>query len=194
MKQSLGSKTLAYPAPVWCVGSYDKNNAPNVMTAAWGGICCSKPPCVTVSLRKATYTYKNIMAKKAYTISIPSEKYAKEADYFGIASGKDVNKFEASGLTPAKGDKVDAPYVAEFPVILECKMIHSHEIGLHTLFIGEILDVKADKNVLDGEKGVPDMEKVKPIIFGPEIRTYHGVGPRLGLAFNLGMDLYKAGK
>jgi flavin reductase (DIM6/NTAB) family NADH-FMN oxidoreductase RutF len=193
MKQSLGSKALAYPTPVWCVGSYDKNNAPNVMTAAWGGICCSKPPCVTVSLRKATYTYGNIVTKKAYTVSIPSERYVNEADYFGMASGRDVNKFEISGLTPVKGDKVDAPYVAEFPVILECKLIHSYEVDLHTLFIGEILDVKADEDVLN-ERGLPDMEKIKPISFGPEIRTYHGIGPLLGLAFDMGMDLYKAGK
>ncbi len=194
MKKSLGSKTLAYPAPVWCIGTYDTNGKPNVMTAAWGGICCSKPSCVTISLRKATYTYGNIMARKAYTVSVPSEKFAKEADYFGIASGRDVNKFEKSGLTPVKGDLVDAPYVDEFPVILECKMIHSYEIGLHTHFIGEIMDVKADEEVLDNEKGLPSMDKIKPIIFGPEIRTYHGVGTLLGFAFDMGMDLYKAGK
>jgi flavin reductase (DIM6/NTAB) family NADH-FMN oxidoreductase RutF len=194
MKKSLGSKTIAYPTPVWCVGSYDQNNVPNVMTAAWGGICCSKPPCVTVSLRKATYTYGNIMNKKAYTVSVPSEKYASEVDYFGIASGRDVNKFEISGLTPVKSDKVDAPYIAEFPVILECNVLHTYDIGLHTLFIGEIVDVKAEEAVLAGDKGIPDVEKIKPIIYGPESRTYHGVGAPLGLAFDLGMDLYKAGK
>ncbi|MEA3231080.1 MAG: flavin reductase, partial [Thermodesulfobacteriota bacterium] len=70
MKKSFGAKTLAYPTPVWCVGSYDKQGKPNVMTIAWGGICCSKPPAVTISLRKATYTYCNIMDRKAYTISI----------------------------------------------------------------------------------------------------------------------------
>ena len=63
MKKSLGAKTLIVPTPVWCVGSYDKNGVPNVMTIAWGGICCSKPCCVTVSLREATYTYGNIMER-----------------------------------------------------------------------------------------------------------------------------------
>jgi len=192
MKKSLGAKTLAYPTPVWCVGTYDKNGTPNVMTAAWAGICCTKPPCVTISLREATYTYGNIMERKAFTISIPSEKYAKEADYFGMASGRDVNKFEKSKLTPVKSDVVDAPYVGEFPVILECKMIHSHKIGLHSYFIGEVLDVKAEEEVLETESGLPDVDKIKPIIFGPDIRTYHGVGSFLGLAFELGMDLYKS--
>jgi flavin reductase (DIM6/NTAB) family NADH-FMN oxidoreductase RutF len=83
---------------------------------------------------------------------------------------------------------VDAPYVREFPLILECRLLHTLEIGLHTLFVGEILDVKADEEVL-GDKGFPDIEKVRPIIFGPEIRTYHGIGKYLGKAFAIGKDL-----
>ena len=72
MKISIGAKTIVNPAPVLIVGTYDKEGKPNAMTAAWGGICCSNPPCVTVSLRKATYSYGNIVANKAYTINIPS--------------------------------------------------------------------------------------------------------------------------
>jgi flavin reductase (DIM6/NTAB) family NADH-FMN oxidoreductase RutF len=74
MKTSIGPKTILFPAPALVVGTYDREGKPNVMTAAWGGICCSSPPCVTVSLRKATYTYDNILEQKAYTLSIPSEK------------------------------------------------------------------------------------------------------------------------
>ena len=81
------------------MGSYDAQGKPNVMTIAWGGICCSKPPAVTVSLRKATYTYGCIQERGAYTVSIPSEKFAAQADYFGIASGRDTDKFAAAGLT-----------------------------------------------------------------------------------------------
>ena len=98
MKESLGAKTLVYPAPVFVVGTYDKEGKPNVMTAAWGGICCSRPPCVSVSLRKATYSYGNIMERKAFTINIPSEAHVKVADYFGIASGKDVDKLAGAGV------------------------------------------------------------------------------------------------
>ena len=94
MKKSLGAKTLIVPTPVWCVGSYDTNGAPNVMTIAWGGICCSKPPCVTISLREATYTYGNIMERQAYTLSVPSEQYVKAADYFGLVSGRKVDTFK----------------------------------------------------------------------------------------------------
>ena len=188
MKKSIGAKTLAFPTPVWIVGTYDKEENPNVMTVAWGGICCSKPESINISLRKATYSYGNIVERKAFTISIPSEKHVKEADYFGIATGKKVDKFAATGLTPVKSDLVDAPYVKEFPLILECKLIHTIEVGLHTQFIGEIIDVKADESVL-GEKGLPDIEKVRPILFGPEIRTYHGIGKYLGQAFSIGKEI-----
>jgi flavin reductase (DIM6/NTAB) family NADH-FMN oxidoreductase RutF len=188
MKKSLGAKTLAYPTPVWLVGTYDKDGKPNVMTAAWAAICCSKPPSMAVSLRKATYSYGNIVARQAFTINIPSEKQVKEADYVGMASGKNQDKFAKVGFTPVKSELVDAPYVAECPLILECKVIHTLEIGLHTQFIGEILDVKADPEVLD-DQGLPDIEKVKPIVFGPEILTYHGIGRYLGQAFAIGKEL-----
>jgi len=79
MKKSLGAKTLIYPNPVWVIGTYDNERKPNVSTIAWGGICCSDPPCVAISLRKATYSYGNIIERKAFTVNVPSEKYIREA-------------------------------------------------------------------------------------------------------------------
>ena len=106
MKKSFGTKTLIFPTPVWCVESYDTNGNPNVMTIAWGGICCSEPPCVTISLRKATYTFGNIIKKQAYTLSVPSVQNVQEADYFGLVSGRNVNKFKETGLTPVKSELI----------------------------------------------------------------------------------------
>jgi len=185
MKKSIGAKTIVYPTPVFVVGTYDKMDQPNVMTAAWGGICCSNPPCVTVSLRKARYTYGNIMEQKAYTISIPPHNYVKEADYFGIVSGRNTDKFATAGLTPVRSDLVNAPYVKEFPLVLECKLLHTFEIGSHTQFIGEIINVKVDESVL-GEKGQTDVEKIRPVIFAPESNGYYEVGKYLGQAFSIG--------
>ena len=190
MKKSLGTKTLLYPTPVCVIGTYDPIGKPNVMTAAWVGICCSNPPCIAVSLRKATYTYGNIMERRAFTVSIPSEDYAKHADYFGLVSGKDVDKFAVSDLTPLKSELVDAPLVKEFPVALECKLHRFVEIGLHTEFIGEILDVKADESCL-GPDGMPDIEKIRPVLFSPEERKYNGVGRFIGKAFSIGRELMK---
>ena len=188
MKKSLGAKPLALPTPVWIVGTYDREGKPNVMTVAWGGICCSKPACVNVSLRKATYTYDSIIERKAFTVNIPSEKHVMEADYFGIASGRKRDKFADTGLTPVKSDLVDAPYVEEFPLVFECRMTHKVEIGLHIQFIGEIMDVKAEESVL-GEKGLPDIDKAMPFVFAPGSRTYHGIGKTIGNAFSIGKEI-----
>jgi len=188
MKRSIGAKTIIYPTPVLVVGTYDRQGKPNAMTAAWAGICCSAPPCVGVSLRKATHTYSNIMEKKAFTVNVPSENFVKETDYFGIASCKEIDKFSRTKLTPVKSDLVDAPYIREFPLVLECKLLQSFEIGLHTQFIGEILDVKVEEDML-GENELPDIEKIKPILFTPESRKYFGVGRYLGEAFSIGREI-----
>jgi flavin reductase (DIM6/NTAB) family NADH-FMN oxidoreductase RutF len=183
MKKSLGAKTIVYPTPVFVVGTYDGQGKPNAMTVAWAGICCSAPPCVAVALRKATHSYGNIVSRKAFTVNVPSEIHVRQADHFGVASGRTEDKFAATGLTPVRSELVDAPYIDEFPLVLECRLAHTFELGLHTQFVGEILDVKADATVL-GADGVPELEKVLPIIFAPEIRAYYGIGRRLAAAFS----------
>lgn len=184
MKSSLGAVTLVYPTPVFLIGTYDKDGKPNIMTASWGGICCSSPPCVAVSLRKATYTFGCIVERKAFTISIPSENLAKQADHCGMVSGLTTDKFAEARLTAVRSDLVDAPYVKECPLIAECKLVHTFELGLHTQFVGEVMDVKADKEVL--KAGSLDILKVKPLIFTPDTQEYYGVGKFIGKAFSIG--------
>ncbi|MFA5350562.1 MAG: flavin reductase family protein [Candidatus Omnitrophota bacterium] len=185
MKKSIGAITIVFPTPVFVIGTYGKEDQPNAMVAAWGGICCSDPACVNVSLREATHTYDNILENKAFTVNIPSEACIKEVDYFGIVSGKTENKFTSTGLTPVKSELVNAPYIKEFPLVLECYMLHAVKVGLHTVFIGQIKDVKVEEEGLTKE-GFPDIEKIKPMIFNPASRTYYGVGKYLGDAFSIG--------
>jgi len=187
MKRSLGAVTLVYPTPVFVVGTYDEDGKPNVMTASWAGICCSQPPCVAVSLRKATYTHGNIVRRKAFTISIPSQDHVKQADYFGLVSGVTNDKFAETGLTPVKSDLVDAPYVKEFALIVECRLAHTFELGLHTQFVGEVLDVKADDTVMTG--GSVDIKKVRPLTFTPNTQEYYGIGEFIGKAFSIGEQI-----
>lgn len=188
MKKSLGAKALLYPTPVFVVGTYDKAGKANAMTAAWGGICCSQPPCVAISLRKATYTHGCIVARKAFTVSIPSEEHVEEADYFGLATGRTADKFADAKLTAVRSDLVDAPYVKEFPLVLECRLSHTIELGLHTQFVGEIIDVKADESVLAG-KGLVDIKKMAPLVFAPDTQSYYGIGKLVGQAFAAGKAL-----
>lgn len=185
MKKSVGPKPLIYPTPVFLIGSYDKTGQPNIMTVSWGGICCSEPPCVAISLRAETATYHNVLATKAFTVNLPSEGQVKEADYLGIVSGRDEDKFAKVRWTPVPSVKVNAPYIDECSLILECAVKDVIKIGLHTQFIGEIKDIKADADVLTKE-GVPDIEKIKPFMFAPILRKYYSLGPALGKAFTVG--------
>ena len=190
MKKSLGAQTLVFPTPTWLVGTYDQDGRPNAMAAAWGGICCSDPPCVAVSLRKATYTYESLTARRAFTLNIPSTSQVKEADYCGLVSGRETNKFGATGFTPVRSELVDAPFIEQCALVLECRVIEIYDLGLHTQFVGQILDVKADDVVLD-EEGVPDMEKVQPILFSPGNRGYYGIGSIIAQAFEVGKGIYE---
>jgi flavin reductase (DIM6/NTAB) family NADH-FMN oxidoreductase RutF len=185
VKHSLGAKTLLYPTPVLVVGTYFEDGRPNVMTAAWGGIACSKPPCVSVSLRAATATHGNLIARKAFTISLPNREHAAAADYFGLISGRKLDKFAATGLTPVKSELVDAPYVAEFPLVIECELFQVHELGLHTQFIGEVKDVKVDEACLDAQ-GHVDVGKLDPLAFAPGAGAYFALGALIGPAYSIG--------
>ncbi len=191
MKRSLGRKTLIMPAPTWVVGTYDAEGKANLMTAAWAGICCSKPPAVYVSLREATYTYHAIEERKAFTVSVPSVEQTAIADYLGMVSGRTVDKFAAAGLTAVRSEAVDAPLVEEFRLNLECRLLESVKLGLHTMFVGEIVDVQCEEDCLN-EKGRPSIEKLQPLIFGVAQAGYYAVGDLIGPAFEMGKSLIEA--
>jgi flavin reductase (DIM6/NTAB) family NADH-FMN oxidoreductase RutF len=182
MKKSIGPQAIIQPLPVILIGSYDENDKPNVMAAAWAGICSSRPPCAMACARKATQTWRNVMLHRAFTINVPSRKFVREVDYAGLASGKDVDKFERAGLTPVPSENVHAPIVGEFPFALECRLVKSPVVGLHTVFIGEVVDIQAEERVL-GENGLPDIVKVDPIVYATGNSTYFAVGQRLMKAF-----------
>jgi flavin reductase (DIM6/NTAB) family NADH-FMN oxidoreductase RutF len=188
MKRSLGARTLVYPTPVLVIGTYDAKGNPNVMTASWGGICSSQPPCVGVSVRKATHTYDNLLQRKAFTLGVAPEKYVKEVDYFGLVSGRTTDKFAATKLTPVKSKLVDAPYVKELPLVLECKLLDVTELGMHTQFIGEILDAKADDEIIGNGGGI-DLKKLQPLIFTPDSQEYYRLGGFVAKVFSAGKDI-----
>jgi flavin reductase (DIM6/NTAB) family NADH-FMN oxidoreductase RutF len=185
MKKSLGAATLAYPLPAWVVGSYDSNGRPNVMTAAWGGICCSQPPALCVAIRPNRYTFQGLTGRQAFTVSVPSADQVEAVDYFGLVSGKDTDKFAATGLTPVQSEHVDAPFIDEFPMVLECRLMKTVEIGAHILCVGEIMDVKVDEHAL-GENGRPDMSLLKPVVYDSGRQAYFGIGKCLAKAFSAG--------
>ena len=191
MKLFLPPQTILLPSPVLIIGTYGIDGKPNIMTAAWGGIASSKPPCISVSLREATLSYHNIQQTQAFTVNIPSEKYFKEADFVGMVSGRACNKFKETRLNPEKSKLVNAPIVKEFPYALECNLIKQVDLGLHTMFIGEIVGMVADSEALNPDK-LPDIEKVRPILFGSfGSMAYYNIGDKLGEAFSIGNQLQR---
>ena len=181
MKISQGAKPIAVPQPVWLVGTYDSEGNPNVMTAAWTGVCNGSPPCIQVSIRPSRLTYESIIHRKAFTINVPSEEYWIETDYTGMASGRKADKFEETLFTPVRSELVDAPYVEECGMVIECKLMQVVELGSHMMVIGEIVDVKVDEEtIVDGSV---DVQMIKPFIYTMTDNSYHALGVRLGDAF-----------
>jgi flavin reductase (DIM6/NTAB) family NADH-FMN oxidoreductase RutF len=191
MKVSLPGRPVLLPSPVLIVGTYGMDGKPNLMNAAWGGIVSSEPPCIGVSLREATLSWHNIVHSKAFTVNIPSEGFVTEADFMGLVSGRDHDKLAEAGLTQRRSQRVDAPVVEEFPYALECSLAQQVPMGSHTLFIGRIVGLIANKDVL-GANDMPDIEKVRPLVWGSfGSMGYYGIGGRIGDSFAAGKGLIR---
>lgn len=189
MKKSLGVKPYTYPMPVLMISTYNEDGTVDVMNMAWGGVCAMDM--VALNIEEDHKTTENIKKRGAFTLSIADLPHMKEADFFGIATGNKMNdKFERSGLTAVKSEKVDAPIVTEFPLTLECKVVEcqSQPYGLRVL--GQIVDVLADEEVLD-ERGKVDPKKLNAFIFDQFQNGYYAVGEKVGQAWNAGAGLMK---
>lgn len=186
MKRLIGPQSLLFPNPVLVVGSYDANGKANAITLAWGGIASSSPPSVSIAVRPSRYSYRNIIERQAFTINLPRADQAREADYFGVVSGRDVDKFAAVGLTATRANEVDAPLITEFPYNLECAVTHTLDLGSHTLFIGEVKEVHVDESLI-GESG--DLHYGSGLLmFDSGIRCYRAPGAVVTNAFKVGLE------
>ncbi len=189
MKKSLGAAPMAYPQVVFMVGSYDEAGVPDVMTAAWGGICSGEPPCVMVAIRPSRKTLENIKATGAFTVGIPSAEHTQIADYLGLESAHKVpNKIEKAGVTAVPAEGVNAPVIEEFKLTMVCKAVNFLELGSHVQVTGEILDVVADEDILGADGGI-DIEKLDPIVYDHAAHAYHKVGEKTGDSFSIGLAL-----
>ncbi|MDR2457411.1 MAG: flavin reductase family protein [Clostridiales Family XIII bacterium] len=189
MKKSVGAKELIFPNPVFVVGTYDEHDMANAATFAWAGIASSGPKAVSVAVRPSRYTYENLILKKAFTVNLPSAEHASEADYFGIVSGRDEDKFARTGLTPIKGDFVDAPLIEEFPYNMECVVSKVIELGAHILFIGEIKDIKVSENLID-ENGHLTFMKAGILAYDNADMVYRTSGKIVAKGFSAGKKFF----
>jgi len=173
-KISVGVKGHIMPKPALVIGTYGADGNPNIMTAAWAGICNSNPLSIAVSIRESRLSYENIMATKSFTVNVPSTALVAEMDYLGNISGHDVDKFKELGLTPMKGEYVNAPYIKEFPIAIECEVTQVINLGSHTQFIGKVIDTKVDEHLIK-ENGAIDIEALQPVFYEDEYYYSYGI-------------------
>jgi flavin reductase (DIM6/NTAB) family NADH-FMN oxidoreductase RutF len=183
MRKDIGVKPYLYPMPVLMIGTYDENGKPDVMNMAWGGICGNDK--VALNISKGHKTTKNILKNNAFTLAVADLDHLAEADYFGIASGNNVeDKFERTGLHAVKSARVNAPIIQEFPLTLECKVDHVDDSDDFRI-VGEIVNVSVDEKVLDKDGNV-DPEKLNAFCFDTFTRGYYKIGERAGDAWGSG--------
>ncbi len=129
-----------FPAPLVLV-SCGNMIKPNIIAIAWAGTVNSNPPMVSVSIRPERHSYSLIKESGLFVVNLVNQEMVREADFCGIKSGRDTNKFEATGLTPIEWGNYDTPYIKESPVSLCCKTTQLIHLGSHTMFIGEIIEI-----------------------------------------------------
>lgn len=185
MRKNFGVKTWLYPMPVFIVAAYDNEGNPNAMNAAWGGIYTDNM--IGICLSEDHKTTQNILATRAFTVSMATAEQVTACDYVGIVSGnKEPDKFHKAGFHATKSEFVNAPIIDELPMTLECELV---SYDTETCFmVGKIVNVSADEKILN-ENGKIDLSKLRPITYDPCNHDYLEIGPKVGNAFSDGKSL-----
>ena len=155
----------------------DREGRTNIITVAWAGTICTNPPMVSISVRPSRYSHHMIAETGEYVINLTTRELARAADYCGVRSGRDVDKWKEAGLTPLGSDVVKAPCIAESPVNIECRVVRTEQLGSHDMFIADVAAVHVDDQYMDG-KGRFHLEDARPIVYSHG--EYYDLGERLG--------------
>lgn len=149
---------------------------PNIITIAWTGIVCSKPPMTYISVRPERHSHGILKEKQAFVINLATEDLIRECDFCGTYTGAKMNKFERLGLTPTPSQTVDAPMILECPVSLSCRVKEVIPLGSHDMFLAEIVGVSVAPSLLTKE-GRLNMELAHLPVFMHG--SYYAVGKKL---------------
>ncbi len=186
-KVTMGPQTLLYPMPTMLVGA-NVEGKPNFMVAAWCGIANSEPPMLSVAIRPGRHTYRGIRQTMTFSVNVPSTSLVKETDYCGSISGNKINKAEICRFKVFYGKLENAPLIEQCPLNLECKVVHTLELGTHVLIIGRIEETYVSPDCLTD--GQPDVDKIKPIIYTRSVpQQYYAFGEVVGKAYSIGQEL-----
>lgn len=148
-KQHWKPGNMLNPVPAVMVSVTDKEGKSNIITVAWAGTVCTNPPMVSISVRPSRFSYQILEETGEFVINLTNESLVKACDYCGVVSGRDVDKFAKTGLTPIPMEHVHAMGIDESPVNMECKITEKRELGSHTMFIAEVVGVTVDDRYMD---------------------------------------------
>jgi flavin reductase (DIM6/NTAB) family NADH-FMN oxidoreductase RutF len=176
MKSERRVTTALYPLPVVLVTAGAGDEA-DMITIAWCGTVNGTPPMAAVAVRQSRHSYGLLCRTREFVINVPRAGQADVVDMAGLESGRTVDKFRTYGLTAAPATHVAPPLIAECPVNIECVIRHQLELGSHDLFIGEVVAVHADEELLD-EKGDIDVARLEPFAYVEG--EYWSLGERIG--------------
>lgn len=181
MRKNFGPRPILYPQPVFILATYNEDGSANAMNAAWGGISESNE--VTLCISANHKTTQNVLARRAFTVSMATADQVAACDYVGLVSGSDVpDKLERAGLHAEKSEFVDAPLIRELPMAVECRLT-SYDPDTCRL-VGEVVNVCADESVLTD--GLIDPARLRPITFDGMNNAYLVLGEKVGSAFSDG--------
>ncbi len=164
-KQHWKPGTMVYPIPAVMVSCGSTPEDYNIITIAWTGTICSEPAMCYISVRKNRHSYDIIKKTGEFVINLTTQSLAYAADWCGVKSGKDFNKFQEMNLTPGESKEIAAPIIEESPLSIECKVTQIVELGSHDMFIAEVVNVQADEKYIHPKTGKFVLSKARPIAY-----------------------------
>lgn len=169
---------MLYPLPAVMVSTADRSGKTNILTVAWTGTICTNPPMVYISVRPERYSYQMIKESGEFVINLTTESLIRATDYCGVRSGRDVDKWKETGLTPLKAETLSyAPAIEESPVSIECRVAEVKELGSHHMFLAEVTAVQVDESYMN-EKNKFELNKTGLLAYSHG--EYLGLGKKLG--------------
>ena len=169
---------MIYPLPAVMVSCGSSPDQYNIITIAWTGTVCTDPPMCYISVRPSRHSYQLIKDSGDFVINLTTRELARQTDWCGVKSGSKVNKFKEMKLTPVQADEVSAPLIKESPINIECKVKDILELGIHHMFLAEVVAIHADPAYMNNETGEFDLAKSGLINYSHG--KYYESGPMIG--------------
>lgn len=192
MKTTFGPQKLLFPCPTTLVVTGSIDNA-NIVTVAWVSLLTSQPPTIGISVGQRGFSGEEIKKNGNFSVNIASADIIVEADFCGITSGKDIDKFKATGLTKLPSKKIMSPIIKECPLNLECELIDANVVGATNHFIGKIVETHIDTDKLKdiNRYNSFDIDMINPLIYIGGAREYRLLGRKIGDAYSIGKKIKK---